>query len=666
MEKELIKSEVHELNKVEKVIAVRSVANEAYTELEKGIYRTLKTYTNVHRGSGHYSMITTRLYEMARDLVIDYLGLDKNQYEVIFGTPQSVAPLIKRLEAGSYQLLSSNDLGLSLGVRALAVKKERLPKGRPFITGGGSARLISQDWVVWAASPDKFEAGTPAIINIITFAKALWMKRQGSTDLFWESSAVNYTPEEVLYQDDLEQYEGSELLDQLLPTLIGKNIKVPTMAGDRPYINLDNSASTPAFMPVLDAFYKTWRQSEQSKQAIIEEVKSICAQVLNAPLDDYDMIFTSNTTEAINLAAESMNNEPEVGFAPVVLSTLIEHSSNDLPWRMLPHCSVLRLTTDADGFVDLKELETLLKEYNDKCHHGNKRIRLLAISGASNVLGVCNKLANISKVVHKYGVALLVDAAQLIAHRSIDIEGSGIDYLAFSAHKVYAPFGSGMLIARKGLLNFSTAEKKAISSSGEENAGGIAALGKALMLMKRIGMDVIQQKEQELTKRALTGMAGIPGLKVYGNKGLDSASFAHKIGVIVFSMKSMLPSRLANELAVRRGIGVRSGCHCAHMTVKQLLHIPHALENFQRLLLNVFPKLSLPGLVRVSFGIENSKEDIDTLINELRKIAGQSPSSPASSTAAESKGIFVFSKEEVQLQIDDLIKDISTKVYDMQ
>lgn len=666
MEKELVKSEVHELNKVEKVIAVRSVANEAYTELEKGIYRTLKTYTNVHRGSGHYSMITTRLYEMARDLVMDYLGLDKNQYEVILGTPQSVAPLIKRLEAGSYQLLSSNDLGLSLGVRALAVKKERLPKGRPFITGGGSARLISQDWVVWAASPDKFEAGTPAIINIITFAKALWMKRQGSTDLFWESSAVKYTAEEVLYQDELEQYEGSELLDQLLPTLIGKNLEVPTMAGDRPYTNLDNSASTPAFMPVLDAFYKTWRQSEQSKQAIIEEVKSICAQVLNAPLDDYDMIFTSNTTEAINLAAESMNNEPEVGFAPVVLSTLIEHSSNDLPWRMLPHCSVLRLTTDADGFVDLKELETLLKEYNDKCHHGNKRIRLLAISGASNVLGVCNKLADISKVVHKYGVALLVDAAQLIAHRSIDIEGSGIDYLAFSAHKVYAPFGSGMLIARKGLLNFSTAEKKAISSSGEENAGGIAALGKALMLMKRIGMDVIQQKEQELTKRALTGMAGIPGLKVYGNKGLDSASFAHKIGVIVFSMKSMLPSRLANELAVRRGIGVRSGCHCAHMTVKQLLHIPHALENFQRLLLNVFPKLSLPGLVRVSFGIENSKEDIDTLINELRKIAGQSPSSPASSTAAESKGIFVFSKEEVQLQIDDLIKDISTKVYDMQ
>lgn len=666
MEKELIKSEVLELNKVEKVIAVRNVANEAYTELEKGIYRILETYSNVHRGSGHYSMITTHLYEMARTLVMDYLDLDKNQYEVIFGTPQSVAPLIKRLEAGSYQLLSSSDLGLSLGVRALAVKKERLPKGRPFLTGGGSARLISQDWVVWAASPDKFEAGTPAIINIITFAKALWMKKQGSTDLFWESSAVKYTPEEVLYQDDMEQYEGSELLDQLLPTVIGKNIKVPTMAGDRPYTNLDNSASTPAFKPVLDAFYKTWRQSEQSKQAIIEEVKSICAQVLNAPLDDYDMIFTSNTTEAINLAAESMNNEPEVGFAPVVLSTLIEHSSNDLPWRMLPHCSVLRLTTDADGFVDLKELEMLLKDYNDKCHHGNKRIRLLAISGASNVLGVCNKLADISNVVHKYGVALLVDAAQLIAHRSIDIDGSGIDYLAFSGHKVYAPFGSGMLIARKGLLSFSSAEKKMICSSGEENAGGIAALGKALMLLKRIGMDVIQQKEQELTTRALSGMAGIAGLKVYGITDVNSPAFARRIGVIVFGLKSMLTSRLANELAVRRGIGVRSGCHCAHMTVKQLLHIPHALENFQRLLLNMFPKISLPGLLRVSFGIENSKEDVDTLINELRKIAGQSPSSPDISSAAESKVIFVFSKEEVQLQIDDLIKDISTKVYNVE
>lgn len=666
MEKELLQSEVLELNKVEEVIAVRNVSNEAYTELEKGIYKVLETYSNVHRGSGYYSMITTRLYEMARDLVIDYLGVDKNQYEVIFGTPRSVSPLIKRLEAGSYQLISSMDLGLSLGVRALAVKKERLPKGSPFLTGGGSARLISQDWVVWAASPEKFEAGTPAIINIITLAKALRMKRQGGTDLYWESSAVNYTPEEVLYQDDLEQYAAYELLEKLLSTLIGKNIKVPTMVGDRPYINLDNSASTPAFMPVLDAFYKTWRQSEQSKQAIIEEVRSICAQVLNAPLDDYDMIFTSNTTEAINLAAESINNEPEVGFAPVVLSTHLEHSSNDLPWRMLPHCLVIRLTNDAEGFVDLKELETLLKEYNDKCHHGNKRIRLLAISGASNVLGVCNRLAEISKVVHRYGVALLVDAAQLIAHRSIDIDGSGIDYLAFSAHKVYAPFGSGMLIARKGLLNFSTAEKKMIYSSGEENAGGIAALGKALMLMKRIGIDVIQQKEQELTRRALTGMAGIAGLKVYGIQELDSPSFACKIGVIVFGLKSIIPSRLANELALQRGIGVRSGCHCAHMTVKQALQIPRSLENFQRLLLNLFPRLSLPGLVRVSFGIENSMEDVDALINELRKIAGQPPLSLDSTAAAVSKSIFVFSKEEVQLQIDDLIKDICTKVYNIQ
>lgn len=666
MEKELVQNEVLELNKVEKVIAVRNVTDEAYTELEKAIYKALETYSNVHRGSGHYSLITTRLYEMAREIVTDYLGLDKNQYEVIFGTPQSVAPLIRRLVAGSYQMISSHDLGLSLGVRALAVKKEALPKGGNFLTGGGSARLISKDWVVWAAAPDKFEAGTPAIINIIAFAKALQMKNQSGTDLYWEASAVKYTPEEIFYHDELEQYSGTALLDQLLLTQIGKNTKVPTMAGDRSYINLDNSASTLAFMPVLDAFYKTWRQSEQAKQAIIEEVRSICAQVLNAPLDDYDMIFTSNTTEAINLAAESMNNEPEVGFAPMVLSTLLEHSSNDLPWRMLPHCSVIRLTNNAEGFVDLLELETLLKEYNDKCHHGNKRIRLLAISGASNVLGVCNRLAEISKVVHKYGVALLVDAAQLMAHRRIDIEGSGIDYLAFSAHKIYAPFGSGMLIARKGLLSFSTAEKKAISSSAEENAGGIAALGKALMLMKRIGMDVIQQKEQELTKRALTGMAGIPGLKVYGIKDLDSPSFAHKIGVIVFSMKSMLPSRLANELALQRGIGVRSGCHCAHMTVKQALHIPRSIENFQRLLLNLFPRISLPGLVRVSFGMENTAGDIDALIDELRKLAGQPQLPNDGDVGSVPRGMFVFSKQEVQMQIDDLFKDVSMKVYNVQ
>ncbi len=143
----------------------------------------------------------------------------------------------------------------------------------------------------------------------------------------------------------------------------------------------------------------------------------------------------------------------------------------------------------------------------------------MAVSGASNVLGTCNDLAEISRIVHRYGARLLVDAAQLVAHRKVEMAGCGIDYLAFSAHKVYAPFGTGVLVARKGLLNFSPAELALIHSSGEENVGGIAALGKALVLLQRIGLDVIQEEEQALTGRALRGLAqdsGPQGLRDQG------------------------------------------------------------------------------------------------------------------------------------------------------
>ena len=324
-------------------------------------------------------------------------------------------------------------------------------------------------------------------------------------------------------------------------------------------------------------------------------------------LDVYDLIFTSNTTEAINLAAESLSRETDQGTEPVVLSTLLEHSSNDLPWRMVSRYPLIRLSVDVDGFVDLTELDKLICEYNQKELYGKKRIKIVAISGASNVLGIHNDLAEISRIVHRYGAHLLVDAAQLVAHRKVDMEGCGIDYLAFSAHKVYAPFGCGVLMVKKGLLNFSSAELDLIKSSGEENAGGIAALGKSLLLLQRIGMDLIQEKEQALTSRALRGLAQVPGLTIYGMKDPDSPRFAQKGGIIVFNLKGIMAPQVAKELAERGGIGVRYGCHCAHILIKHLVGVPPLLERFQGLLLTLFPKLRLPGVVRVSFGIENSR-----------------------------------------------------------
>ena len=345
--------------------------------------------------------------------------------------------------------------------------------------------------------------------------------------------------------------------------------------------------------------------------------------MLGAPLADHDVIFTSNTTEAINLVAESLRNEAEPGSESVVLNTLLEHNSNELPWRTIPGVSLIRLPVDDEGFLDLNELEALLRAYNQEGLHGNQRIKLVAVSGASNVLGTCNDLVEISRIVHRYGARLLVDAAQLVAHRKVEMAGWGIDYLAFSAHKVYAPFGTGVLLARKGLLRFGSAEQELIRSSGEENAVGIAALGKALLLLQRIGLDVIREEEQALTARALAGMARVPGLKLYGVKDPDSPRFAQKGGVIAFDLGNMLPSRVAKGLAERGGIGVRYGCHCAHLLIKHMLHVPPLLQQFQGVMLTLVPRLSLPGVVRVSLGIENSADDVDTLLRVLTGIARQ-------------------------------------------
>jgi selenocysteine lyase/cysteine desulfurase len=621
--------------------------SEVFTELERGVYAALETYSNVHRGSGHNSIVTTHLYEQARKIVLEYLGLNKGKYVVIFCSPRRAEKLKAQLKPESYHSVSSREIGLSLGVRALAVNKKSLSKGIPFQTGGGTARLISTSRVIWDHVPDKFEAGTPAIINIIAFAKALQLIRHFGKHAFHVTTSEKLAVNDLLYHDELEDYSGRELLNELRKTLIGRNVLVPTLEGVKPFINLDNGASTPTFTPIWDTFRKTWRQTNYVQKEIIPEVRSICANFLSAPLSDFDVIFTSNTTEAINLTAESLSNEPEMGFETVVLNTILEHNSNELPWRVGPGFSLIRLPVDDEGFIDLNELETHLCEYNQKDLHGKKRIRLVAVSGASNVLGTFNDLAEISRIVHQYGAQLLVDAAQLVAHRKVEIEKCGIDYLAFSAHKVYAPFGCGVLVVRKGLLNFSPSELESIQSSGEENVGGIAALGKALVLLQRIGLDLIQQEEQALTWRTLHGLEQISGITIYGIKNRNSPRFAQKGGVIVFGFKNIMPNRVAKELAMRGGIGIRYGCHCTHLLIKRLLKISPFLEHLQNLIVTLFPKVSLPGLARVSLGIENSEEDVGTFIHVLDKIAQHSK----------------LAGNDFKQQMDDFVKAAARKVY---
>lgn len=592
---------------------------EVSSELEKSIYTLLETYSNVHRGSGYNSIVTSRLYDQAREIVLDYLQLPPEKYIVIFCSPRRAELLTKGIDARHYRIISSVDIGLSLGVRAVAIAKSELPGNIPFLSGGGTARLVSPDWIIRAKAPERFEPGTPAIVNIIMFVRALLMLKQSGLTSFSTANNKVLTDDQILRNDELNLYHGTELLDKLRKTLIGYRQIVSTTEGNKSFINLDNAASTRTFTPIWDAVCKTLYQGDDVHNEIIKNVRSVISEFVGAPLSEYDVIFTSNTTEAINITAESFANDKEDGT--VVLNTILEHNSNDLPWRSSEKIRLMRIKADKNGFIDLPELEERLSEYNEKSLYGNDKIKLVTITGASNVLGTFNNLEVIAGIVHKYGARILVDAAQLVAHRKIDMNGCGLDYLAFSAHKVYAPFGTGVLVVRKGLLRFSQQEFERINLSGEENACGIAGLGKSLLLLQRIGIDIISDEEGRLTGYALRRLAEIKGINVYGIKDPQSPDLAIRGGVISFSLGNKIAHNVAKILAERGGIGVRSGCHCAHMLVKYLVGITPFLEKFQGILIKLLPKLSLPGIVRISFGIENGENDINALSAELNRIA---------------------------------------------
>ena len=161
-------------------------------------------------------------------------------------------------------------------------------------------------------------------------------------------------------------------------------------------------------------------------------------------------------------------------------------------------------------------------------------------------------------------------------------------------------------------------------------------------------MDLIEAEEQILTCKVLKGMSQIAGLDIYGIKYPESNGFSDKIGVIPFALKNKMATQVGKELAYVGGIGVRTGCHCAHITVKHILRVGPGLEKFQKLIVSLFPKLSLPGVVRISFGLENTEADVDRLIQALIIISDKSQSS---------------SNKEVKQQLKDFVKSVADRVF---
>lgn len=314
--------------------------------------------------------------------------------------------------------------------------------------------------------------------------------------------------------------------------VVGSDIKIPLHNGQlTTAINFDNAASTPPFVSVVEEIVNfstmyssihrgTGYKSQYSSQ-LFEEARSIVMEFVKAdPLQD-TVIFVKNTTEAINKLSYRLW---EGNQQSVILSTCMEHHSNDLPWRN--KFQVDYVQTDPYGKLSLEDLESKLIK-----HKGN--VRLVTVTGASNVTGYVNPIHKIAELAHRYRAKILVDGAQLVPHNTVNMKPKNplyhIDYLAFSAHKMYAPFGIGVLIGPKEAFNQGNSEIVGGGTAetvthdwvvwekpphkeegGSPNVMGVVALVAAIKTLTAIGMRNIDHYENQLTNYANMRLQSIP------------------------------------------------------------------------------------------------------------------------------------------------------------
>ena len=433
-------------------------------------------------------------------------------------------------------------------------------------------------------------------------------------------------------------YSGS--LSHWRERIAGLDEKLPLLDGRfAPYINLDNAASPPPFRHVLEAvhhflpYYSSVHRGTGFKSrlstAAYDDAHDVVAQFVGADPAGSVVIFVKNTTEALNKLAFRYPLTPR----SVVLSTGMEHHSNDLPWR--GRAEVMRAKTTPDGRLDEEDVDRLIGEYGD-------RIALVTVSGASNVTGFVQPVHRLARKAHAVGARIVVDAAQLAAHRRIDVKPDDspehLDYVVLSAHKMYAPFGAGVLIGRRDTFEHGPPEHRgggtvdivtptAVSwaglpdreEAGSPNVVGAVAMAVAAQTLMGIGIDSVARHEQMLTTYALEQLRSLPGITLYGE--ICAARTDDRVGVIPFNLRSLPHGLVAAILGYEGGIGVRSGCFCAQSYVAMLLgREPPALGDWQ----GENPRLARstrPGMVRVSLGLYNTREDVDGLVTMLKRIA---------------------------------------------
>ena len=388
-----------------------------------------------------------------------------------------------------------------------------------------------------------------------------------------------------------------------------------TIYGKYPLIYLDNGATTQKPLCVLDAMREEYlnvnanvhrgvhylsQQATDLHEAARERVRGF----INAG-STREIIFTRGTTESINLVASSFT-EAYMHEGDEVIVSEMEHHSNIVPWQLQARRSGIKVRVipmSDDGVLDLQAFEGLF----------NERTRLVSVTHVSNVLGTVNPVKDIVAIAHRHGVPCMIDGAQSAPHIRIDVRDLDCDFFAFSGHKMYGPTGIGVLYGKEEYLsamppyqgggemigtvsfeNTTFADLPYKFEAGTPDYIATHGLAQAIDYMESIGMENIEKHERELTRYALEQMQTVPGMRIFGP--LDAERRDAVISFLVGDIHHLDMGTLLDRL----GIAVRTGHHCA----EPLMH-----------------RLGINGTVRASFALYNTKEEVDALVNGIRRVA---------------------------------------------
>lgn len=385
---------------------------------------------------------------------------------------------------------------------------------------------------------------------------------------------------------------------------------------DKPLIYLDNASTTQKPKQVIDTitnYYNNYNANiHRSVYSIAEEateayekVRDKVAKFINVTKRE-EVIFVRGTTEAINLIAYSWGRK-HIKEGDVIVTTEYEHHSNIVPWQLLVKEKGAKLEyigVDDDGELILDHLDKYLS---------TGKVKLVAFSLMSNVLGTISDYEKIISKCKQAGVKTLVDGAQAVPHMKVDVEKLGCDFFAFSGHKMLGPTGIGVLWVRKQVLEtmdpfhgggdmIREVHKYETTwndlpykfEAGTPNIADVIGFGAALDYLSSLGMENVRNHEIELTKYALEKMSKIKGIKIYGTKDISKRG-----GVISFNFHDVHPHDIAT-IVDREGIAIRSGHHCAQVLME---------------------RLEVAATNRASFYIYNTKDDVDKLIQSLEKVS---------------------------------------------